>query len=185
MSEAIQQAIRAMEWMLCDYEHLNTMGEPLAANWPQRVQAVKDAVAKLQAAQAQAGEGGAVYAYRRKGLDYFCTCDESRYLELSEKRNFEVAIFYTRPPAQQKFDESTARWRHDSEELEALHMNLDDAKAPRDEGGKCLSAWGRVVRYAQINQQLLEALEYYAEYFDGSVGNKARAAIAAAQEQGK
>jgi len=54
---AVQQAIRAMEWMLCDYEHLNTMGQPLSANWPQRVQAVKDAVAKLQAAQAQAGDG--------------------------------------------------------------------------------------------------------------------------------
>ena len=35
---------------------------------------------------------------------------------------------------------------------------------------------------AAINQQLLEALEYYAEYFDGSVGNKARAAIEAAKE---
>ena len=33
-----------------------------------------------------------------------------------------------------------------------------------------------------VNQQLLEALEYYAEYFDGSVGNKARAAIEAAKE---
>ena len=55
MSDAIQQAITAMEWMLCDYEHLNTMGQPLSANWPQRVQAVKDAIAGLQAAQAQAG----------------------------------------------------------------------------------------------------------------------------------
>ena len=57
MSDAIQQAITAMEWMLCDYEHLNTMGQPLSANWPQRVQAVKDAIAGLQAAQAQAGDG--------------------------------------------------------------------------------------------------------------------------------
>jgi hypothetical protein len=70
MSEAIQQAIRAMEWMLCDYEHLNTMGEPLAANWPQRVQAVKDAVAKLQAAQAQAGDGEAVIVTDEMALSF-------------------------------------------------------------------------------------------------------------------
>jgi hypothetical protein len=53
MSDAIQQAIRAMEWMLCDYEHLNILGEPLSANWPQRVQSVKDAVAALQALQSR------------------------------------------------------------------------------------------------------------------------------------
>jgi hypothetical protein len=52
--DTIQQAIRAMEWMLCDYEHLNIMGEPLSANWPQRVQSVKDAVAALQ--DLQSGE---------------------------------------------------------------------------------------------------------------------------------
>lgn len=37
-----------------------------------------------------------IYAYRRKGLDYFCTCDAERYIELSQKPNlFEVDIFYT------------------------------------------------------------------------------------------
>lgn len=38
------------------------------------------------------------YAFRRKGLDYYCTCDESRYLELLEKPSlFEVRKFYTEP----------------------------------------------------------------------------------------
>ena len=44
----------------------------------------------------QAGER--VYAFRRKGLDDFCTCDEARYEELSNKPHlFETRIFYTTP----------------------------------------------------------------------------------------
>ena len=40
-----------------------------------------------------------VYAFRRKGLDDFCTCDKRRYDELSGKPDlFEVAVFYTAPP---------------------------------------------------------------------------------------
>lgn len=39
-----------------------------------------------------------VYAFRRKGLDDFCTCDEARYEELSNKPHlFETRIFYTAP----------------------------------------------------------------------------------------
>lgn len=44
----------------------------------------------------QAGER--VYAFRRKGLDDFCTCTEKRYAELSAKPHlFETRIFYTAP----------------------------------------------------------------------------------------
>lgn len=40
-----------------------------------------------------------VFAFRRKGLDDFCTCTEKRYAELSLKPNlFETRIFYTEPP---------------------------------------------------------------------------------------
>lgn len=39
-----------------------------------------------------------VYAYRRKGLNYFCTCARTRYEELTTKPNtYEVAIFYHAP----------------------------------------------------------------------------------------
>ena len=39
-----------------------------------------------------------VYAFRRKGLADFCTCDEARYEELSNKPNlFETRVFYTAP----------------------------------------------------------------------------------------
>ena len=39
-----------------------------------------------------------VYAFRRKGLADFCTCDEARYEELSNKPHlFETRIFYTAP----------------------------------------------------------------------------------------
>jgi hypothetical protein len=148
-----------------------------------------------QAAQAQAGEGDTAETYYAL-YDALIQCQAALFSVSSdnarravEKADIAREKFHnTAPPAQvnqQKFDESIARWRHDSEELEALHMNLDDAKAPRDEGGKCLSAWGRVVQYAQVNQQLLEALQAVLEC--GSTTDqwwidKARAAIAAAQE---
>lgn len=36
-----------------------------------------------------------VYAYRRRGLHYFCTCDKEQYEELSHIPHlFEVAKFY-------------------------------------------------------------------------------------------
>lgn len=39
-----------------------------------------------------------VYAFRRKGLDDFCTCSEKRFLELSSKQNlFEVKKLYAAP----------------------------------------------------------------------------------------
>lgn len=45
-----------------------------------------------------AHSGEPVYAFRRKGLDDFCTCTEKRYAELSAKPNlFETRIFYTAP----------------------------------------------------------------------------------------
>ena len=49
-----------------------------------------------------------VYAYRRKGMEYFVTCDEDRYNELAQKPNlFEMTTFYTapQPPAQGNFDD--------------------------------------------------------------------------------
>ena len=62
----------------------------------------KASIEKARAALAQKDEQepkGVVYAYRRKGIDDFCTCDERRYKELSEKPNlFETAVFYTAPP---------------------------------------------------------------------------------------
>lgn len=46
-----------------------------------------------------AKENKPVYAFRRKGLDYFCTCDERRYKELAQKPTlFEVKVLYTLPP---------------------------------------------------------------------------------------
>jgi hypothetical protein len=40
-----------------------------------------------------------IYAFRRKGQKYFCTCYKHRYDELAGKPDlFEVAIFYTAPP---------------------------------------------------------------------------------------
>ena len=78
------------------------------------------AVPTPQAAQTapaaqQAGER--VYAFRRKGLADFCTCDEARYEELSNKPHlFETRVFYTAPqpsPTTQadSVQEDAARYR--------------------------------------------------------------------------
>ena len=51
-----------------------------------------------QPAPATQQVGERVYAFRRKGLADFCTCDEARYGELSNKPHlFETRIFYTAP----------------------------------------------------------------------------------------
>ena len=43
-------------------------------------------------------DDGPIYAFRRKGLDEFVTCDAARYAELSQKPNlFQMAIFYRHP----------------------------------------------------------------------------------------
>ena len=58
--------------------------------------------------------GEPVFAFRRKGLDDFCTCTEERYAELSAKPNlFETRIFYTTPPihAAGNVLEDAARYR--------------------------------------------------------------------------
>lgn len=56
-----------------------------------------------------AKENKPVYAFRRKGLDYFCTCDERRYKELAQKPTlFEVKVLYTLPPTAEQIEHETA-----------------------------------------------------------------------------
>lgn len=60
----------------------------------------EDHIAALAAGQATAPQQAVerVYAFRRKGLEDFCTCDEARYEELSNKPHlFETRVFYTAP----------------------------------------------------------------------------------------
>ncbi|WP_157810499.1 hypothetical protein [Achromobacter ruhlandii] len=61
-------------------------------------------VRQLLDAASQASEP--VYAYRRKGLDDFVTCDRERFDELSAKPHlFETRIFYAAPQQADKDDE--------------------------------------------------------------------------------
>lgn len=56
-----------------------------------------------------AKENKPVYAFRRKGLDYFCTCDERRYEELAQKPTlFEVKVLYALPPTVEQIEQETA-----------------------------------------------------------------------------
>ena len=50
-----------------------------------------------------------VYAFRRKGLDDFYTCDKQRFDELSQKTTlFEVRVFYTIPPSVEAIENKVA-----------------------------------------------------------------------------
>jgi len=61
-----------------------------------------------------------------------------------------VYKLYTHPTsADAEFDIQKECWRHEAEDLQALHRNLDDAGAPQYENGTELSAWGRVLRMNQ------------------------------------
>jgi len=61
-------------------------------------QELVDRALALPGAPQPAHSGEPVYAFRRKGLDDFCTCTEKRYAELSDKPTlFETRIFYTAP----------------------------------------------------------------------------------------
>ena len=67
-----------------------------------------DRAARAQADSVTAPAGGVmgpsepVFAFRRKGLNDFCTCTAERYAELSAKPNlFETRIFYTTPQTTQ------------------------------------------------------------------------------------
>ena len=56
---------------------------------------VREIIADMQAAPVQEP----VYAFRRKGMDDFCTCNKARFDELASKPHlFETAIFYTSQP---------------------------------------------------------------------------------------
>lgn len=70
-------------------------------------QTLEDMVRYAEALVAElAKENKPVYAFRRKGLDYFCTCDERRYEELAQKPTlFEVKVLYILPPTAEQIEQ--------------------------------------------------------------------------------
>ena len=86
---------------------------------------LKDEVAKL------AKENEPVYAFRRKGLDDFCTCDERRYNELAQKPTlFEVKVFYHSPPTAELI-EKVERWEPRIGTLERKEWQEDENRKAR------------------------------------------------------
>ena len=66
-----------------------------------------------------------VYAFRRKGLDDFCTCTKERYEELSAKPNlFEMATFFTSDQLQQVVVEANRIIAAQVAEIAALDYRL-------------------------------------------------------------
>lgn len=67
-----------------------------------------------------------IYAFRRKGLDYFCTCTEARYNELAQKPIlFEVTTFYAapQPPAPGPSYEEVEEDRQEQMRLKEIFMS--------------------------------------------------------------
>ena len=81
--------------------------EKLRARIAEKDKVIEDFAEALVAELAK--ENKPVYAFRRKGLDYFCTCDERRYKELAQKPTlFEVKVLYTLPPTAEQIEQETA-----------------------------------------------------------------------------
>lgn len=81
-----------------------------------------------------AKENEPVYAFRRKGLDDFCTCDERRYNELAQKPTlFEVKVFYTIPPTAEQIEQETAEAiaKHFGQQPHVEHFGDNIAEAVR------------------------------------------------------
>ena len=77
---------------------------------------------------------------------------------------------YTHPTsADAEFDIQKECWRHEAEDLQALHRNLDDAGAPQYENGTELSAWGRVLRMNQ-NSASADAAEVWEKAMMAAIG---------------
>ena len=91
--------------------------------------AIEKALTAIREALAEPVKQEPVYAFRRKGLDDFCTCTKERYEELSEKSNlFEVTTFYAAPV--QPVKQEPVLWGNDKF---APHERPVDAKAIRAE----------------------------------------------------
>ena len=64
-----------------------------------RMERAEARVAELEAERAEREKQEPVFAFRRKGLEDFCTCSEERYNELAQKTSlFEVRKFCAAPP---------------------------------------------------------------------------------------
>ena len=90
--------------------------------------------------------GEPVFAFRRKGLDDFCTCTEKRYAELSLKpKLFETRIFYTTPQPTQAQAGAVPLAPFISAQRERLYYNR-----PENVGkGASLADWHRIVQYIE------------------------------------
>ena len=81
-----------------------------------------------------------------------------------------VTPLYKHPAsANAEFDIQKECWRHEAEDLQALHRNLDDAEVPQHENGTELSAWGRVLRMNQ-NSASADAAEVWEKAMMAAIG---------------
>ena len=127
--------------------------------------------AALQSQQGEADD--IVYAYRRKGLEDFCTCSEARYNELKSKpTHFEVAVFYRSPPAQAAQPQvslSSDSLQHQVREIGDMLHNLSCEHQNNEPlstrlGELAVQAWNIAKEQSDVEQDLTLALEMLAEW---------------------
>ena len=89
---------------------LKVAGEIYDVNFDEHKPSGKRLISFAEALIAEiAKQNEPVYAFRRKGLDDFCTCDKQRFDELSQKTTlFEVRVFYTIPPSVEAIENKVA-----------------------------------------------------------------------------
>ena len=89
-----------------------------------------------------------------------------------------VTPLYKHPAsANAEFDIQKECWRHEAEDLQALHRNLDDAEVPQHENGTELSAWGRVLRMNQ-NSASADAAEVWEKAMMAAIGEDGLKSVA-------
>ena len=92
----LEQAARALlaHWDTPAWKYLKPTGDLMA----DLREALADSVVKESLTVAEPVKQEPVYAFRRRGLDDFCTCTKERYEELVDRPNlFEVTTFYASP----------------------------------------------------------------------------------------
>jgi len=90
-----QKAIAMLRQQQAEIEWLKHQAKGLGKQISIFSQALTRKQSEIEALKAG---GEPVYAYRRRDIESFCTCDKDRFLELSEKPHlFETTIFYTHP----------------------------------------------------------------------------------------
>lgn len=109
-----------------------------------KLEKVNKKIDKLTKPESETEKQAARYRWLRdnKHLDAWWSVQGPK----DRRANIDADIDNAMEEVEHDYNEKVEKWRHDSEELEAVHICLDDHNVPRTEGTEELSTWGRILR---------------------------------------